>query len=125
MRCPYPYRIMHYLPVHLHPYYKEKFATKAGLCPRAEAAYERILSLPIFPAMSDGDVDEMLEIVHVVEHRVTDRLEHAHEAREEVVLGHRHRELREQPVASSHRTTTRLNAGRNNESGSRVMSSRP
>lgn len=54
---------VHYLPVHLHPYYRERFGTGPGLCPRAEAAYERILSLPIFPAMSDDDVDDVVRAV--------------------------------------------------------------
>lgn len=49
---------VHYLPVHLHPYYRQRFATRAGMCPKAEAAYENIISLPMFPAMSDGDVDD-------------------------------------------------------------------
>jgi perosamine synthetase len=52
---------VHYLPVHLHPYYRETFATRPGLCPNAEAAYERILSLPMFPAMSDTDVDDVIQ----------------------------------------------------------------
>lgn len=52
---------VHYLPVHLHPYYRETFATCAGMCPVAEAAYERILSLPMFPAMSDDDVEDVIE----------------------------------------------------------------
>jgi perosamine synthetase len=51
---------VHYLPVHLHSYYRRRFATREGQCPNAEAAYERILSLPIFPAMSDGDVDDVV-----------------------------------------------------------------
>ena len=51
---------VHYPPVHLHPYYRERFATGPGLCPRAEEAYERILSLPIYPGMSDGDVRDVL-----------------------------------------------------------------
>jgi len=52
---------VHYLPVHLHPYYRKTFATREGLCPVAESAYEKILSLPIFPAMSDADVDDVTE----------------------------------------------------------------
>ena len=52
---------VHYLPVHLHPYYRETFATCVGMCPVAEAAYERILSLPIFPAMTDDDVEDVIE----------------------------------------------------------------
>lgn len=51
---------VHYLPVYLHPYYRQRFGTRSGLCPAAEAAYERILSLPLFPAMSDDDVADVL-----------------------------------------------------------------
>ncbi len=51
---------VHYLPVHLHPYYRRRFGTGPGLCPRAEAAYEEILSLPIFPGMRDGDVQDVI-----------------------------------------------------------------
>jgi perosamine synthetase len=51
---------VHYPPVHLHPYYRERFATGPGLCPNAEQAYDEILSLPIFPAMTDTDVGDVL-----------------------------------------------------------------
>jgi perosamine synthetase len=54
---------VHYLPVHLHPYYQRTFGTRAGLCPVAEAAYQEILSLPMFPAMSDEDVERVIESV--------------------------------------------------------------
>ena len=57
---------VHYIPVHLHPYYRENQGTAAGLCPRAEAAYERILSLPMFPLMSDQDVRDVIEAVQKV-----------------------------------------------------------
>lgn len=57
---------VHYIPVHLHPYYRANQATVAGLCPHAEAAYERILSLPIFPRMSDQDVEDVIEAVRKV-----------------------------------------------------------
>lgn len=52
--------VVHYLPVHLQPFYRRRFGTGPGLCPSAEAAYEEILSLPIFPAMSDVDVDDVV-----------------------------------------------------------------
>ena len=52
---------VHYLPVHLHPFYRNSFGTGAGMCPEAEAAYQRILSLPIFPAMNDDDVSDVIE----------------------------------------------------------------
>lgn len=54
---------VHYIPVHLHPFYKERFGTKAGLCPVAEAAYERILSIPLYHGMSDVDVNEVIRTV--------------------------------------------------------------
>lgn len=52
---------VHYIPVHLHPYYRQRFGTRPGQCPQAEAAYEKILSLPIFPSLADGDVDCVID----------------------------------------------------------------
>jgi perosamine synthetase len=57
---------VHYLPVHLHPYYQKQFGTGRGLCPEAEAVYERLLSLPMFPAMSDEDTAQVVEAVEKV-----------------------------------------------------------
>jgi len=54
---------VHYIPVHLHPFYRRRFDTAPGLCPVAEAAYERIISLPIFPAMTDRDVADVIDAV--------------------------------------------------------------
>jgi perosamine synthetase len=51
---------VHYLPVYLHPFYRKRFGTAPGLCPTAEAAYEGLLSLPIFPAMSDADAEDVI-----------------------------------------------------------------
>ncbi len=47
---------VHYIPVHLHPYYRKCFNTYPGLCPAAEEAYERIISLPLFPEMRDEEI---------------------------------------------------------------------
>jgi perosamine synthetase len=57
---------VHYLPVHLHPYYRKKFGTGLGLCPIAEAAYDRLLSLPMFPAMTDDDIQDVVTAVEKV-----------------------------------------------------------
>jgi perosamine synthetase len=54
---------VHFIPVHLHPFYRERFGTGPGLCPTAERAYERILTLPLFPRMSDADVDDVVRAV--------------------------------------------------------------
>ena len=51
---------VHYLPVYLHPYYEKRCHLTAGLCPVAEQASSEVLSLPIFPAMSDSQVDEVV-----------------------------------------------------------------
>lgn len=57
---------VHYIPVHLHPYYKTNFGTSLGLCPIAESAYEKIISLPMFPAMTDEDVNKVITEVRKV-----------------------------------------------------------
>jgi perosamine synthetase len=54
---------VHYIPVHLHPYYIRRFGTGIGLCPMAEAAYHRILSLPMYGTMVDEDVFEVIDAV--------------------------------------------------------------
>ena len=54
---------VHYIPLNLHPYYQQHLGTRQGQCPVAETAYENILSLPIFPAMSDADVDYVVETI--------------------------------------------------------------
>lgn len=54
---------VHYIPVHLHPFYRKRFNTAPGLCPVAEEEYERIVSLPIYPAMKDGDMEKVISAV--------------------------------------------------------------
>ncbi len=46
---------VHYIPLHLQPYYRKTFGTAPGLCPEAEKYYSEALSLPLFPAMGDED----------------------------------------------------------------------
>jgi perosamine synthetase len=57
---------VHYIPVHLHPFYRERFDTRPGLCPNAEAAFEEILTLPLFPTMTDRDVDDVCRALRKV-----------------------------------------------------------
>ncbi|MBF0431561.1 MAG: UDP-4-amino-4,6-dideoxy-N-acetyl-beta-L-altrosamine transaminase [Fibrobacteria bacterium] len=54
---------VHYIPVHLHPYYKNIQGTKEGMCPVAEAAYRSILSLPMFPELSKSDLQFVIKEV--------------------------------------------------------------
>ena len=51
---------VHYIPVHLHPYYQRHMGTRLGDCPVAEAAYGKILSLPMFVGMSDSDIKRVV-----------------------------------------------------------------
>ncbi|CAK0779875.1 UDP-4-amino-4-deoxy-L-arabinose-oxoglutarate aminotransferase [Gammaproteobacteria bacterium] len=57
---------VHYWPVHLHPYYQRTYHTGTGRCPVAEAAAHRILSLPLFPLMTDSDVEDVISAVNKV-----------------------------------------------------------
>jgi perosamine synthetase len=57
---------VHYIPVHLHPYYRDQFGHSAGEYPVAEAAYERLISLPMFHGMTDGDVGDVVRAVSKV-----------------------------------------------------------
>ena len=54
---------VHYIPVHLHPYYRERFGYEGGEYPIAEDAYERLITLPLFHAMTDQDVDDVVTAV--------------------------------------------------------------
>jgi perosamine synthetase len=51
---------VHYIPVHRHPFYRQRYPELEGHLPVAEAAYERLLTLPLFSAMTDGDVDDVV-----------------------------------------------------------------
>ena len=59
---------VHYIPVHLHPYYRERFGTSPGQCPVAESSYERLITLPLFPRMSYPDVEKVITTLqHILE----------------------------------------------------------
>lgn len=53
---------IHYVPVYWFPYYKH-LGYKVGLCPNAEEVYKGILSIPLYPSLSDSDVDDVIEAV--------------------------------------------------------------
>lgn len=56
---------VHYIPVHLHPYYQQ-LGYEKGLAPNAEALYERIITLPLFPAMEEQDMEDVITAVEKV-----------------------------------------------------------
>ncbi len=57
---------VHYIPVHLHPYYRDRFGYKGGEFPVAEDAYSRLISLPMFHGMTDQDVEDVIHAVDKV-----------------------------------------------------------
>jgi UDP-4-amino-4,6-dideoxy-N-acetyl-beta-L-altrosamine transaminase len=56
---------VHYIPVTWHPYYRNR-GHHRGECPVADAAYEELITLPMFPGMSSGDVDDVVTAVRKV-----------------------------------------------------------
>lgn len=57
---------VHYIPVHRHPYYRDRFGYCGGEFPAAEDAYERLISLPMFHGMTDQDVEDVIVAVQKV-----------------------------------------------------------
>jgi perosamine synthetase len=54
---------VHYIPVHLHPYYRDQLGYRNGEYPVAETAYQQLISLPMFHGMSDQDVEDVIHAV--------------------------------------------------------------
>jgi len=54
---------VHFIPLHIQPYYRDKYRLAPTDYPNAYAAYQRILSLPIYARMSDADVDDVIAAV--------------------------------------------------------------
>ena len=55
-----------YIPVHTQPYYKTHYGYKTGDYPIAEHYYERALSIPLYPAMSDSDVKTVINAIREI-----------------------------------------------------------
>jgi dTDP-4-amino-4,6-dideoxygalactose transaminase len=54
---------VHWLPLHMHPYYRETYGYKPGDFPTAAALYPQLVTLPLYPAMSEDDVREVCEAI--------------------------------------------------------------
>lgn len=57
---------VHYIPVHYHSYYQNKFGFKKGILPNVEWLFPRILTIPLFPHMSDDDVYDVINALEKV-----------------------------------------------------------
>ncbi len=54
---------VHYIPLHLQPYWRERYGLHAAQFPHSQRAYEGMASLPIYTRMSDGDVQRVVQAV--------------------------------------------------------------
>lgn len=54
---------VHFIPLHLHPYYSQTYGYRRGDFPNAEDAFSRCMSLPIFPSMTDAEVERVAQTV--------------------------------------------------------------
>jgi dTDP-4-amino-4,6-dideoxygalactose transaminase len=54
---------VHFVPLHLQPYYRDRWGYQPGQFPHAEGAFEEILSLPFFSRLSDEDQDRVIEAI--------------------------------------------------------------
>lgn len=57
---------VHFIPLHLHPYYQKTFGYRTGSFPVAEKEYNRSLSLPIYPDMTQEEIQRVIEAVSAV-----------------------------------------------------------
>jgi len=57
---------VHFIPLHLHPLYQRELGCHHGQFPEAEERFERTLSLPIFPSMTNGDMDRVIEALYEI-----------------------------------------------------------
>lgn len=59
---------VHFIPVHLHPYYRDAFGFEREDFPVAKETYERVISLPLYPKMNNENVERVIEAVKKVVH---------------------------------------------------------
>ncbi len=59
---------VHYIPLHLHPYWRDRYALDAAMFPASQHAYERMASLPLYTRMSDADVQRVVAAVRAALH---------------------------------------------------------
>jgi dTDP-4-amino-4,6-dideoxygalactose transaminase len=57
---------VHYIPLHLHPYWRERYALRPEQFPQAQKTYERCFSLPLYTRMSDADVQRVVDAVRSI-----------------------------------------------------------
>jgi dTDP-4-amino-4,6-dideoxygalactose transaminase len=65
---------VHYIPLHFHPYWQQEYNLKASDFPKSSHAFERIVSLPNYPKMTDTEVDRVITTVNeiLLEYKLND-----------------------------------------------------
>ncbi|TMB62592.1 MAG: DegT/DnrJ/EryC1/StrS aminotransferase family protein, partial [Chloroflexi bacterium] len=54
---------VHFIPLHLHPYWRDTYALRPEQFPVASAEFERVVSLPIYSTLSEAEVERVIEAV--------------------------------------------------------------
>lgn len=57
---------VHYVPLHRHPYWRDRYQLTPAMFPQADAAYQSMISIPLFTAMTDADQDRVIHALHEV-----------------------------------------------------------
>jgi len=57
---------VHYIPLHLHPYWRDRYGLQARMFPHSQKAYERLVSLPIYTRMGESEVQRVIDAVRAV-----------------------------------------------------------
>lgn len=57
---------VHYVPLHRHPYWRDRYQLTPDMFPQADAAYRSMISIPLFTAMSDADQDRVIAALHEI-----------------------------------------------------------
>jgi perosamine synthetase len=62
---------VHWRPLHLHPYYEQTFGWRPEMLPAATEVWQRLISLPLFPGMSDSEIQHVIDTVTEICRRYT------------------------------------------------------
>ncbi len=57
---------VHYIPLHLHPYWRDRYGLRPEQFPHSQKAFERMVSIPLYTAMTDADVQRVIRIVREI-----------------------------------------------------------
>jgi dTDP-4-amino-4,6-dideoxygalactose transaminase len=57
---------VHYVPLHHHPFFQENYGYEKGDFPQTEEVYSQIVTLPMYPDMSDSDLEDVIEAVRKI-----------------------------------------------------------